>query len=167
MTAAFSGAGFGERSIASKEAAADHEARVKPLRSALDRLKGELAAIEEPAAARLLLPKYRALERERERDGEKQRIPLNPLYNRNRFAPVRARWVRLAVTGHQGPRALVRNLTLAPGGTEVATWKAEAAATAGPPTPSAASGTAWSPSIGWRSRTTAGRGARLPLPRTT
>jgi hypothetical protein len=131
MAAAFSGAGFGERAVASAEERKRYDLQVGPLRSELDKVRNELAAIENPVTARLLLVKYRACDEGRR--NEPRRIPINPLYNRETFRPVVARYWRMAVTAQAGSSARIDKLELRPAGTAIHAWKAATAASVDKP----------------------------------
>jgi hypothetical protein len=131
MTAAFSGAGFGERSVASAAEREQYDAQVKPIRSEMDKVRGQLAEIEGPITARLILDKYIAFDRSR-RD-ERRRIPLNPFFNRNNFTPVTARYVRLAISGQVGSKASIDQLEVLPVGHVVRDWRATETAGADKP----------------------------------
>ncbi len=122
MTAALTGAGFGERSVATAEEKAAYEQRVKPLRSELSPIETELTAIEESVAPPMLLAKYKAFDEARR--AEKQRIPLNPLYNRNGFPPVTASRFRLVVMGQSSGKPRLARLELLPAGHLVRDWSA-------------------------------------------
>jgi cytochrome c553 len=126
LTSVFAGVGFGNRKVATPEAEAQYESVAKPLRDRLEALKRSLAALEDPVREPLLRAKYMAFDREREK--EPSRMPLNPVWNRNRFAPVTARHWRVVVTGHSGKLPVVRNLRLAPAGVGVDLWEGTAKA---------------------------------------
>ncbi len=122
IAAAFSGAGFGERVVASDDERAKYDAKVKPLRAGLDGVREELAGIEKPVSAKLLSVKYRAFD-ERRRN-EARRIPLNPIYNRDSFSAVTANHWRFVVSGNNGSRARIDSLELKPSGHSVRAWRA-------------------------------------------
>jgi hypothetical protein len=131
MTAAFSGAGFGERSVASAEERAKYDAQVKPLRAELSRIEGELSAMEEGVSARLLTEKYRRFDEGRK--NEARRIPINPLYNREAFPPVKARWFRLAIFAHDSAHPRIDRLELRPAGHVTRQWSTKESAQADKP----------------------------------
>ncbi len=114
LTAVFSGVGFGNRRVATEEAIARYEARVKPLREALTAAKAKLGAMEDPKRVKLLRERYRAYDRQHE--SEPLRMPLNPVWNRNRFPVVDAPRYRLVITAQRGKRARMEKLQLAPAG---------------------------------------------------
>ncbi len=124
LASVFNGVGFGERQIATAGQRAARQAAVAPIQQELRRVQKEIAAIEGPVRARLLLAKYQAFEKERER--EPRRMPLNPVWNRNRFEPVTASRFRLAILGASGGRAKIDRLELLPAGRVVENWTAPA-----------------------------------------
>jgi mono/diheme cytochrome c family protein len=126
LASVFNGVGFGERQIATPEQRAARQAAIAPIQSGLRRLQKEIAAIEGPVRARVLFAKYQAFERERE--NEPRRMPLNPVWNRNRFAPVTAAHFRMAILGASGGRARIDRFELLPAGRMVENWTAAASA---------------------------------------
>jgi Protein of unknown function (DUF1553)/Protein of unknown function (DUF1549) len=149
LTAVFRGVGFGNRKVATAEMEKQYEEAAKPVREELDRVKRGLASIEDPVRLRLLKAKYIAFDRQRE--AEPGRITLNPVWNRNRFAPVRAKHWRLVITDHAGKRPVVDNLQLLPAGTVVNKWEGDSKASddapavlALPPTDKAVAEITWS-----------------------
>lgn len=131
MTAFFGAVGFGDREVGSEEQRRRREEYLKPLRTQMDAVKRKLADIEDPVRARLLATKYQAFDRERQ--AEPRRIPLNPIFNRNRFAEVRAKHFRFVIANQAGKRARVERLELLPAGHVVTAWTAQEQAT--PDTP--------------------------------
>ena len=127
LTAAFTDAGFGEREVATAEEKAAYEARVKPLRAHLALTEQELRSIEDSVSPTLLTSRYRAFDGARK--AERQRIPLNPLYNRNEFPPVTARHFRMVVLGQSSGRPRIDRLDLGPANFTARDWKGERAAT--------------------------------------
>ncbi|MGH9657900.1 MAG: DUF1553 domain-containing protein, partial [Bryobacteraceae bacterium] len=130
LAAVFNGAGFGERQVATAEERKAREAAVAPLQKELRAVQAALAKIDSPVRTRLLLERYQAFEREREK--EPRRMPLNPVWNRNRFAPVTASRFRLAITGAGGrgsARARIDRLELVPAGRVIENWEAPGEAT--------------------------------------
>jgi hypothetical protein len=128
LTGVFNGAGFGERETATAEQKASRDAALAPLRKEMDEVRKKLGAIEDSTRARLLAAKYEALAGKPRAD--KRYIPVNAIWNRNRFTPVSARHFRFAVSGQNGkvpPR--IDRLELLPSGYTVLNWKAEAEAT--------------------------------------
>ncbi len=126
LTAVFRGVGFGNRKVATPEIDKAYDMAAKPIRDELDVVKHSLAAIEDPVRFRLLRDKYIAFDRERE--AEPSRITLNPVWNRNRFAPTTAKHWRLVITGHSGKLPVVESLKLSPAGTTIDKWQGEAKA---------------------------------------
>ncbi len=120
VAAAFSGVGFGEKSVATATEQAAYDARAKPLKSALGQKKAKLGEIEDKVIARLLREKYRAFELSRK--GERQRNTLNPIYNANWFSPVAARYFRLVISGNAGSKARLDRLELKPAGHMIERW---------------------------------------------
>ena len=126
MTAALADAGFGEREVATAEEKAAYEGRVRPLRAELSTVEKEFAGIEDSVTPPLLLAKYKAFDEARR--AEKQRIPLNPLYNRNGFAGVTARHFRMVVSGQAAGKPRIARLDLLPARHTVKDWIAADAA---------------------------------------
>ena len=124
LTAAFSGAGFGERSVATPEEQSSYDKQTKPLRSELNRIETTLRATADPIVTRTLLAKYRKLEDERK--GETQRNMINPVFNRESFTPIEARWFRLVIKQNEGARPRIDKLVLLPAGHIVETWRGSA-----------------------------------------
>jgi hypothetical protein len=131
LTAVFSGAGFGERDIATADERRAYEAQAGPLQAQLNRVRRELSRTEEPLTAKLLLRKY--LQYDREHDADPQRMPLNPIYNRNRFAPVTAKHWRMRITGQHQGRIQIKNLQILPAGLSVSSFSAHHDATTDTP----------------------------------
>ena len=127
LTAVFRGVGFGNRKVATAEQEAEYERLAKPVRTQLDEVKKQIAAIEDPVRNRLLREKYIALDRERA--AEPGRITINPVWNRNRFEPVRARYFRLVISSHAGKVPTVSDLRLAPQGPSLPKWEGTEKAT--------------------------------------
>lgn len=93
LAAVFSGVGFGNRAVGSKEAIEEHQRQLAPLKKELDAAKAAVTALEEPVRVKLLEPRFRALAEQRK--NEAQRLPLNPYYNRNDFSSMKATQFRL------------------------------------------------------------------------
>ena len=110
LTSVFRGVTFGTRTVAPAEVMAAYDQRVKPLRDRLTKLRASLGLIEDPIRTRMLLTRYLAFDQAK--PDEARRIPVNPIYNRNRFAPVTAPHWRLVVTKHQGKRAKLAEVRL-------------------------------------------------------
>jgi hypothetical protein len=128
LTAVFNGAGFGERETATDEMRAAREAALTPLRKELDGVRKKLGAIEDATRARLLAAKYEALDAKPRAD--KRHIPVNAVWNRNRFSAVSARHFRFVIAGQSGKVSpKVDRLELLPAGHTVSDWKAEEPAT--------------------------------------
>lgn len=126
LTAVFAGVGFGNRRVSDDAAVAAYEAQVKPLRAAVAAAKSKLAAIEDPSRVKLLRERYQAYDRQHEADP--LRMPLNAIWNRNRFAETSASRYRLVVTSHRGKRVRVERLRLEPSGIELPAYSSERAA---------------------------------------
>jgi hypothetical protein len=124
LTAVFRGVGFGNRKVATPETDAQYQAATKPLRDELDSVKKSLAAIEDPVRLPLMKAKYMAFDKQR--DGESRRIPINPVWNRNRFSPVSAKHWRFVITNYAGRQPAVKDLQLLPAGLKVETWETSA-----------------------------------------
>ncbi len=131
LTAVFAGAGFGNRRVADDATVAAYETQVKPLRAALAVAKSKLAAIEDPSRVRLLRERYRAYDRLHEPDA--LRMPLNAIWNRNRFAETAATKYRLVVTAQRGKRVRVERLRLEPAGVELPAYSSDRPASDGEP----------------------------------
>ncbi len=131
LTSVFSGAGFGERSVASPSETSKYEEIAGPLREAVGKIRAELDDIEDPVTARLLAPKYRAAEASRAL--KMQRISLNPLYNRDVWPERTARYWRFVVTGHKGAKARLASVELLPARHTASNWTAPEGASSGKP----------------------------------
>jgi mono/diheme cytochrome c family protein len=131
LTAVFRGVGFGNRKIATSEQEAEYDRLSKPVRTELDSVKQALAKIEDPVRTQLLRAKYIAVDRAR--DGEHQRLTVNPIWNRNRFKPARARYYRLVISDHAGKLPKVTGLRLLPQGPSLAEWEGTVKATSDSP----------------------------------
>ena len=110
LTSVFRGVTFGTRTAAPASEVAGYEARVKPVKEELAALRAALGKIEDPVRTRMLLERYVAFDKATA--GEARRIPLNPIFNRNRFPVTRAPKWRLAITKHQGKRARLAEVKL-------------------------------------------------------
>jgi mono/diheme cytochrome c family protein len=117
LTSVFAGAGFGNRKVATVEAEAAYESSAKPVRESLAKVRQELAQIEDPVRVPMLRAKYQEFDGQRE--GATARMPLNPIWNRNRFEAVSARHWRLVITSHPGKTASLKDLELRPAGVTV------------------------------------------------
>jgi hypothetical protein len=120
FASAFSGAGFGERVIANAEERAKYDALVKPLRSELGKVQDELSEIETAVTARLLRTKYVEFD-ERQRNSPR-RIPVNPIYNREAFPEVKARYWRIAFSGRDAAKARIEQVEFRPSGKKITSW---------------------------------------------
>mgnify|MGYP001409372248 CR=1 FL=1 len=127
LTAFFSAVAFGDREVGSDDQRKAREAYLRPLRKQMDAARRELADIEDPVRARLLLSRYQAFDRERA--AEPRRIPINPVWNRNQFPPVEVDRLRFVVMSQVGKKPLLQYLELLPGGQRVSDWSATEAAT--------------------------------------
>ncbi|MBY0503183.1 MAG: DUF1553 domain-containing protein [Bryobacteraceae bacterium] len=126
LTAVFAGVGFGNRRVASEAEVAEYELRAKPLREALSVAKARLSAIEDPKRVVLLRERYQTYDRQQE--SNPLRMPLNPVWNRNRFSEVNASKYRLVVTSHRGKRLRIENLHLEPAKIELPSYVSDRAA---------------------------------------
>ena len=126
LTAAFAGVGFGNRRVADESAIGNYESRVKPLRDSLTNWKSKLSAIEDPKRVALQRERYQAYDRQQE--SNPLRLPLNPIWNRNRFPEVSAARYRLVVTGHRGKQLRLHHLRLMPSAIELPTYLSDRAA---------------------------------------
>jgi hypothetical protein len=123
LTAVFHGAGFGERVTATEEDKKAREAALKPLREEMDRVKKAMARLDGGTRLRLLTELYR--EFDARRADKTRQIPVNEIWNRNRFAPVTASQFRFVVTGAAGKRVHVDRFELLPAGGVQRHWSAE------------------------------------------
>ena len=122
LTAAFRGITFGERDVTSGQKRTDRETLLAPLRKEQSRARKELGEIEDAPRARLLTAKLKAAEMPRG-PGVKH-VQLNPVFNRNKFAPVRASRFRMAITDQTGKSApRIDRLELLPAGHVVSNWQ--------------------------------------------
>ena len=126
FTAAFNGVGYGTRTVASPDSEAAWKQKRQPFLDEISRLRKQLGDIEDPIRARLLETKYQAFDRQRA--AEPLRIPLNPVFNRNAFAPVDAAHYRLVISQHRGKLARLEHLELRPAGIRLSAWRADRAA---------------------------------------
>jgi hypothetical protein len=126
LTAVFAGVGFGNRRVASDADVAAYEARVQPLKDSLLAAKAKLSAIEDPKRVALQRERYEAYDRQHENDT--LRMPVNAIWNRNRFAETAAAKYRLVVTNHRGKRARIENLVLRPAGITLPSFVSDRAA---------------------------------------
>lgn len=110
LTAVFRGVTFGTRTVATAETTAAYETKVKPLRDHLAGLRAALSAIESPVRARIALSRYVDFDKARAQDP--RRIPINPIYNRNQFAPTTAPHWRFVILKHQGKRGKLAEVRL-------------------------------------------------------
>ncbi len=125
LTSVFRGVTFGTRTAASTEAVAAYEQRVRPGKDALAKLRAALSTIEDPVRTRMLLERY--VEFDKARAGDARRIPVNPIFNRNRFTPTAAPHWRIAITKHQGKRVRLAEVRL-DGRVVLSGWNAAAEA---------------------------------------
>ncbi|MBL8178812.1 MAG: PSD1 domain-containing protein [Bryobacterales bacterium] len=131
MTAFFSAVGFGDREVGSDAERKARDEYLRPIRKEMDAARAELSAVEDPVRARLLLARYQAFDRERA--AEPRRIPINPIWNRNRFPAVKTGKLRFVVLSHAGKRPALRYLELLPGGQRIERWTGAEAAAADKP----------------------------------
>ncbi|MBM3766134.1 MAG: DUF1553 domain-containing protein [Acidobacteria bacterium] len=131
LTSVFGGVGFGTRQVVTPEDRKRYDAEVKPFNAELAKVQKAIDEIELPVKARLLREKMIAYDRARA--AEKFRLPLTPVFSRNRFAPVNAKHLRLAVQGHQGKLARIDTLELQPAGITLSNWTAPTSASVDKP----------------------------------
>jgi hypothetical protein len=127
LTAVFRGVTYGERGVYTEQQKKDYDALAAPIRQKLSDARKALAAVEDPAKTRLLRTRYEAMEMARTLG---KRIPVNPIFNRNTFAPVTARQFRFVITAQQGkssPR--IDRMELLPAGHVIENWRGEKAGT--------------------------------------
>jgi len=127
MTAFFSAVAFGDREVGTDEQRKVREDYLRPVRKEMDAARRELAGLEDPVRTKLLLGRYQAFDRERA--AEARRIPLNPVWNRNQFAKVKADKIRFVVLSQTGKKPVLQYLELKPGGQRVTNWTGTEAAT--------------------------------------
>jgi hypothetical protein len=131
LTAVFGGVTFGTRRVAPQPEIDAYESKAKPVRDRLSAVNRELGNIEDPVRAALLLERYQSFDEKR--SSAPRRIPLNPIWNRNRFQPSRAKHFRLVITSHQGDRAKLESLQLEPAQLGLKGWSAAAKASVDAP----------------------------------
>jgi len=100
LTDVFQTVGFGTRTVATQDELEAWKQKTQPIRDRLKRYENALADIEQPVRAKLLHTKYQDFDRSRE--GATQRLPINPIWNRNFFAPSGGKRFRFVITGHKG-----------------------------------------------------------------
>jgi cytochrome c551/c552 len=123
LTAVFHGAGFGERVTATEAEKKSRDAALKPLREEMDRVKKAMARLDSGTRLRLLTGRYR--EFDARRSDKTRQIPVNEVWNRNRFAPVTASQFRFVVTGAAGKRVHIGRFELLPAGGTQRNWNSE------------------------------------------
>ncbi len=101
LTDVFQTVGFGTRVVASQDEQEAYKLKTQPIRDRLKRYETALADIEQPVRAKLLYTKYQDFDRGR--DSATQRLPINPIWNRNFFAPTGGKRFRFVITAHKGP----------------------------------------------------------------
>ncbi len=131
IAALFNGSGFGKREVATGAERTARETAAAPVRAELNEVRARLDEIEGAVRSRLLIEKYSAFDAARAK--EAKRIPVNPLWNRNAFAPVTAKRFRMVVVSSGKDAPLVRRLDLLPGGTVARDWRGAEAASADRP----------------------------------
>ena len=100
LTDVFQTVGFGTRTVAAQDVQDAWKAKTQPIRERLKRLESSLGDLEQPVRAKLLHQKYQDFDRSRE--GASQRLPINPIWNRNFFAPAGGKRFRFVITAHRG-----------------------------------------------------------------
>jgi cytochrome c553 len=131
LTAVFGGVTFGTRRVAPQPEIDAYEGKAKPVRDRLSAINRELGNIEDPVRAAMLLERYQSFDEQRK--DAPRRIPVNPIWNRNRFEPSRAKHFRLVITGHQGDRAKLESFQLEPAQLNVKGWTSPAKASVDAP----------------------------------
>jgi hypothetical protein len=132
MTAFFSAVAFGEREVGPDAVRQQRDAYLAPLRKQIDQARKQLAAIEDPVRTRMLLTRYQDFDQARIK--EPRRIPINPIFNRNQFAPVQAKHFRLVILNQSGkntPR--LDSFELLPAALRISNWQGSEPATADTP----------------------------------
>lgn len=128
LTAAFHGITFGERDVSTGEQRKERDDLIAPLRKEQDGLKRELGDIEDGKRTALLAARYREIEMPRQAGAK--HLQVNPVFNRNRFAPVTASKFRFVVTSNQvNVPPKIDHLELLPSGKSVTDWTGSKAAT--------------------------------------
>jgi hypothetical protein len=122
LTGVFAGVTFGTRDVSTPAEQAAYQQRTQPLRDQLAQVNAQLAAIEDPVRARLLLQRYQAFDAARAK--APRRIPVNPVWNWNAFPTSTARRFRFVITSHQRDLAQLQKLTLLPAGLTLTNWRA-------------------------------------------
>ena len=131
LTAVFHGVTYGERVVATEDEKAQRKQLVEPVEHELKRVRSEIAAIEDEPRARLLREKYVRFDRER---GEgARRLPVNPIWNRERVSPVTTKRLRMVITSHLGKVSKVDRLEVLSSSHVIQNWMAPAAASAESP----------------------------------
>ena len=131
LAAVFQGVTYGERPVAI-EAQRDERTRLAaPLEAELKAVREQIAAIEDAPRARLLRERYHLFDSSR--GDSARRLPVNPIWNRERLSPSTTKRLRLVITAHQGKLARIDRLEVLPASHAVTHWTASAAASAESP----------------------------------
>jgi hypothetical protein len=128
LTGVFNGAGFGERETATPQQKAARDEALAPLKREMEQIRRRLGTLEDETRTRLLAAKYKAAESAPRAD--RRHIPVNPVWNQERFAPVTAGHFRFVITGQVGKAApTVDRLEVTPAGAVISNWKGSETAT--------------------------------------
>jgi len=127
LTSVFGGVGFGTRKVATAAEQAEWDGLTKPHRDKLDRVRRQLAAIEDPVRTRLLTDRYKAYATGPRID--RRPLTVNAFWNHNTFAPVTAPYYRFVVTNQNGRKPRIDRLELQPAGIVAGPWEGAAKAT--------------------------------------
>jgi mono/diheme cytochrome c family protein len=127
LGAVFKGVTYGERIVATDDEKEHRKQLVEPVERELKRVRSEIAAIEDEPRTRMLREKYLRFDRER---GEgARRLPVNPIWNRERISPSTTKRLRMVITSHQGRLAKIDRLEVLSSSHVIQNWSAPAAAT--------------------------------------
>ena len=131
LAAVFHGVTYGERVVATGDQKTQRKQLVEPVDRELKTVRSDIAAIEDAPRARLLREKY--LRFDRSRGEAARRLPVNPIWNRERLAPTTTKRLRMVITGQQGKLARIDRLEVMPASHVITNWTASGAATAESP----------------------------------
>ena len=131
LGAVFNGVTYGERVVATEDEKTQRKQLVEPVERELKRVRSEIAAIEDAPRARLLREKY--LRFDRERGDAARRLPVNPIWNRERVSPSTTKKLRMVITSHQGKLAKIDRLEVLSSSHVIQNWTAAEAASAEKP----------------------------------
>ncbi len=149
LAAVFQGVTYGERTVATGAQRTERARLVAPVEAELKNVRDQIAAIEDAPRARLLRERYLLLDRAR--GDSARRLPVNPIWNRERLAPATTKRLRFVVTASQGKFVKIDRLEVLPASHVVTNWTAAAATPESPavleinlPAPWTVSELAWS-----------------------